>query len=300
MSKNCSTIILKAAVVIVVFILSDLAVHAVLRKGIVQYYGLDKKAEILLVGHSQTVLGIDSEKLKTAFDTEVAKYAIAGANTLDRLWMIKHYLSINPHIRTIIYDVNAQLFDSEGLSSASYTLFLPFIDDEIMSQYLRREATWQEYYTAKIIRTARFRDQTLNIALRGIFGRIENRKDRMVRIDDHQSYLARERKRQIRINKQSLECFHETLRQASRLNVKVILVYIPVIDLLNTIDVNNQKKVIQIFEEAAESNPNVYFLDYSHEYEHRYDFFFDLRHLNERGKQALTKQLIQELRNVIV
>ncbi|MBC2693947.1 MAG: hypothetical protein HF982_01420 [Desulfobacteraceae bacterium] len=92
----------------------------------------------------------------------VAKYAIAGANIKDRLWMIKHALSLKPTVNLVIYEVDARMFDTEGLSSASYSLFLPFADSAVMSQYLYDEATWQEFYTAKLIKTAGFRDQTLN------------------------------------------------------------------------------------------------------------------------------------------
>ena len=160
--------------------MGDLSVFHVLWAGMDRYYGLNKPAKVLCVGYSHTVLGIDAERMETELDVPVAKYATAGANTLDRKWMVRHFLDRQPSVSTVIYDVDPRLFDT-----ASYTLFLPYIDDPAMAEYLRQEATWQEYLTARLIHTARFRDQTINIALRGLLGKIENKKMTRIRIDDY-------------------------------------------------------------------------------------------------------------------
>jgi len=288
----------KIIILVLVFFVADFGVYKLLKSGIIKYYGLEKKARILCVGHSQTVLGIDAEKLEESLGVPVAKYAIAGANVLDRFWMIKHYLNMNPNVRTVIYGVDARMFDSEGLSSASYTLFLPFINNHVMEQYLRKQATPEEFYTCKFIKTARFRDQTLNIALRGLLNHIENKKVSRVRIEDKESYLERERKHKVRINTKSVECFNKTMRYLSSLGKTVLLVNIPVIDLLNEIDIANQKKAIKIFQAAAKRYKGVYFLDYNQDYEHDHQLFFDLRHLNEQGNLKVTNRLIQDLRRI--
>jgi hypothetical protein len=288
----------KSLVLIIFFFIGDLAVSQTLKTGMVKYYGLDKKSEILCVGHSHTVLGIDTAQLEKQLSVKVSRYAIAGANTLDRLWMIKHYLSINPDVEIVIYGVDPRLFDSEGLSSASYTLFLPLMDNRMISQYLQQEASWEEYFTCKFIRTARFRDQTLNISLRGIFNKNETKKTTVVQAERFQTYLAKEQKRKVRINTESVECFYDTLEYLSSLNKKVLLVNIPVIDLLNEIDRPNQKKALEIFEHAARVNGNVYLFDYNKEYESNHNLFFDFRHMNEKGKQIVTKRLVEDIERV--
>jgi hypothetical protein len=195
--------------------------------------------------------------------------------------------------------VDARLFDSEGLSSGSYTLFLPFIDNDVMSQYLKQEASWQEYYTSKLIRTTRFRDQTLNISLRGLLNHSENEKKGRFRVEQFRGYLERERKRKVRINSKNVECFHETLQFLSSMGINIVLLHIPVVDLLNEIDQPSQEKVIHIFREAARTNPNVHFLNYRKDFEHDYALFFDLRHLNEKGKEAMTGRLLEDLRKLV-
>jgi len=299
MNRKLRKVLLALFLIILSFIAIDNTVYRVLKQGIVQYYGLEKDAQILCIGHSQTVLGIDAQKLERKIGVRVAKYAVAGANTVDRFWMIKHYLSLNPDVKMVIYGVDARLFDSQGLSSASYTLFLPFVDNPLMSSYLRQYASWQEYYSSKIFKSARFRDQTLNIALRGLFHRAENRKNGRLKVEDFHNYLQQQRKRKIRINDEDLKCFRETLQFLSSRGIRVILIDVPVVDLMNEIDQTNQRKAIDIFATAAETDPNVCFLDYGKDYEHNYALFFDLRHLNEEGKQAITKRLVADLRKIV-
>ena len=278
--------------------MGDLSVFHVLWAGMDRYYGLNKPAKVLCVGYSHTVLGIDAERMETELDVPVAKYATAGANTLDRKWMVRHFLDRQPSVSTVIYDVDPRLFDTEGLSSASYTLFLPYIDDPAMAEYLRQEATWQEYLTARLIHTARFRDQTINIALRGLLGKIENKKMTRIRIDDYRGRLADESARKIRVNPKSRQCFLDTVDYLTDRGVNVILLYIPTIDLLNEIDPEGQEEVLHIFRKLAAENDKVWFWDYNRDYQHRHELFYDLRHLNGKGNGVVTGRVVQDLKEL--
>jgi hypothetical protein len=228
----------------------------------------------------------------------VAKYATAGANTLDRKWMVRHYLEKQPSVKTVIYDVDPRLFDTEGLSSASYTLFLPYIGDSAMGKYLRQEATWQEYVTAKLIHTARFRDQTINIALRGLLGKIENKKMTRIRVEDYRGRLEQEKARKIRVNPQSRQCFLDTVDYLTGRGINVILLRIPTIDLLNEIDPAGQEAVSGVFRKLAEKNSRVWFWDYNQDYQHRHELFYDLRHLNWKGNEVVTGRLVEGVRGL--
>ena len=119
----------KIILFILLFFLADFLVAFALQKGMEKYYGLNKNSKILCIGHSHTVLGIDTKRMENELSTPVTKYAIAGANIVDRYSMIKHFIGLNPTVKIVIYDVDTRLFDTEGLSSASYTLFLPLIFD---------------------------------------------------------------------------------------------------------------------------------------------------------------------------
>lgn len=287
--------IFKVGFFLVLFFLLDAGIYYVLKKGMIKYYGLDKDVQILCVGHSHMVLGIDAERVERELGKLTAKYAIAGANIKDRLWMIKHALSLKPTVNLVIYEVDARMFDTEGLSSASYSLFLPFVDSAVMSQYLYDEATWQEFYTAKLIKTDRFRDQTLNIALRGLLNRSENKKTSMIRVEQYKGYLEREWQRKIRISPEAVACLRDTLNMLTARSIKVVLIYIPVIDLLNDPEREQHDQVIRIIEEMVKDKEQACFVNYNADYEARHDLFFDPRHLNEKGKQVVTSRLIEDL-----
>jgi len=292
-SKKC---FVHTLIIVVLFLIGDRTIFYVLKSGMDRYYGLNKPAKILCLGYSHTVLGIDAQRIEKELGAPVSKYATAGANTLDRLWMARHFLEQQPSVQVVVYDVDPRLFDTEGLSSASYTLFLPYIDDPVMAEYLRREATWQEYATSKIIHTARFRDQTINIALRGLMGKVENKKSARIRVEDYEGKMEQERARRIRVNPESRKCFLETVDFLVRRGITVVLVLIPTIDLLNDLDPTGQNAVLRTFLEVAEKNNNVYFFDYNQDYQHRHELFYDLRHLNESGNEVVTGRLIKDLR----
>jgi hypothetical protein len=288
----------KALVITVFFFVCDHFLFQVLYSGMIHYFNFDKKAEILCIGHSHTVLGIDERQLEKQLQRPVTKYAIAGANCLDRYWMIKHYLSIDPDVSIVVYDVDPRIFDTEGLSSASYTLFLPFIDNPVMAEYLHDSSTWQEFYSSKFIRTSRFRDQSLMIALRGLFDRKGSSDTRQLRIEDHAAYLEKEQKRKVLINQESVEIFLKTIKELTQRDIQVVLLYVPVTDVMNQIDPPKQQEVKDFFEFIANENTNVFYWDYNQENEHRYDFFRDLRHLNDAGKEYITKKLAHDLKKL--
>lgn len=291
--NNLKTL-LRILFTIILFIIVDLLIFNTLFAGMQKYYGLDKKSKFLCVGHSHTVLGIDSVRMEKQLNQPVSKYALAGANTLDRYYMIRHYLSINPDVETIIYDVDTRLFDSEGLSSASYTLFFPFIENSEMRDYLKKQASLEEFFVSRYIKTARFRDQTLNISLRGLLNKIESKKTTKVNLNNYKQSLEGESNNRVKINSYSIDYLNKTIEYLLSKGKRIILINIPVIDLLNKIDVENQKKVKEIFLSLAKKK-NVYFFDYADEYADRHDLFFDLRHLNEQGKQLITDRLIKDL-----
>ena len=288
----------KIIIVILITIILDNSVFYILLTGINKYFGFNKHADILCIGHSHTVLGIDADLLSKLLHKKVVKYAVSGANILDRYWMIQHYISINPDVKIILYDIGARIFDTQGLSSASYTLFLPFLDNQIMNTFLKQEADWQVYYTCKFIKTARFRDQTLNIALRGLLNKCETRKTSSLNIDDYKSYLEREKKRKIKIDPEALQCFKQTVHLLAQKHIKLVLSGLPVTEPLNKIAPEKQKEVFAIFNSIAYRTPGVYFFNYQ-KFSSNYKLFFDLRHLNEKGKNILTRQIAQDLKKII-
>ena len=290
----------KIGVVCLLFFVGDRLLFGLLKGGMDHYYGMDEEAVVVSIGHSHSVLGIDAQRLERELGVPVAKYAFAGANTLDKYFMVRQFVRQHPSVKMVIYGVEPRLFDAKGLSSSSYTLFLPYLDDQQIGEYLLEQATWQEYWGGRLVKTSRFRDQTINIGLRGLSGRIENKKRGRVRVEDYTNYLIRATERKIRINPESVARFHETMAFLSQRGITVLLTFLPVLDRLNAIDPENQERVMKIFQEAAAGETNIFFLDYNALYQHEYQLFYDLRHLNREGNERVTSKLIEDIRQRMV
>ena len=289
----------KILFILFLFLIVDFLLFSVFKKGIDLYYGMNKEAEVLLVGHSHTVLGLDSAQLERELHIPVAKYATAGANIQDRFWMLQQFVEEHPSVKIVVYDVDPRLFDSEGLSSASYTLFLPYLDDKVMSEYMKQEATWQEYYAGKLIRTTRFRDQTINIALRGLSGKIQNKKSGQFKAETVKHYLEREKNHSIRINPEAIQLFHDTIGYLTAKEIRVILTFIPVVDLLTKLDPVKTTQVTSIFQNIANNSKKVFFFNYNKDYQHDHSLFYDMRHLNIKGNGLVTERLAFDLKSIL-
>jgi hypothetical protein len=176
--------------------------------GLRRYYGKDGKVDVLCIGHSRTVLGIDAEILSRATGLKVAKYAVNGANIVDRDAMIRQFLSEHPEVRLIIYDVEASTFSSDGLSSNSYRLFLPFLDNPEMRAYLEKQSkSPSELMLKRIFRTARYDEVTFSLALRGLFGM--NRNLKYGRFDEGRAkrWIEKGKNRPVTIDSKSYRTF---------------------------------------------------------------------------------------------
>ncbi len=117
-------------------------------------------------------------------------------------------------------------------------------------------------------------------------------------MEDYQGRLGQEETRKIRVNPESRQCFLDTVDFLTSRGIKVVLVYLPTIDLLNAVDPAGQEEVIRTFREVADKNGKVRFVDYNKDYQHRHELFYDLRHLNWQGNEVVTGRVIDEVRGV--
>lgn len=287
----------KFAIFIAILFLLDRGLDAWLHHGIESYYSLNHPAQILCVGNSRTVLGIDAVELERRLDVPVAKYAISGANMADRLVMVRHYFSRQPGaVRLVIYDVDATTFDDRGLSSNSYSLFFPFFDDPIVHDFLRRSCDSSiGFQMHGVFRMLRYDETTLPLALRGLTHRTENLKLGTIDLDRIRSQIARGDQPKILIDPESLKNFGETLRFIRAQGAQVVLAYIPVVDLLNDADRAGQERAMAVFRQFCAADPGVMFWDYNRELEHRHELFYDGLHLNPAGQQVVTTRLADDI-----
>jgi len=201
--------LLSALVFLVLLAALDFAIGSTLEKGLRRYFGMDGKVDILCIGHSRTVLGIDADLLARQTGLKVAKYAVNGANIVDRYAMIRQFLRDHPEVRMIIYDVEASTFSDDGLSSNSYRLFFPFMGNAEMRSYLETQCQSQADLLLKtMIRTARYDETTFFLAVRGLLGMNQNLKYGRFDEDRAMRWIEKGKTRPVKIDPKSYEAFY--------------------------------------------------------------------------------------------
>ncbi|MFK7833716.1 MAG: hypothetical protein AB8B52_10600 [Winogradskyella sp.] len=286
--------ILNIILFVFLFVIADSALGSFLENGLNKYYGIGESNEIALVGHSHLMLGIDKVQLEVALKKGVSKYTREGVNVNDRLIMIKQLLNNNKNLKTVIYGVDAWTFTGEGLSENSYKLFYPFLDNANIDFYVREHTDRLDYMTKKYIHSSRYNEQLIGGALRGYFKKWDNLKYGKVDTLKLVKTIKNESYRKINSNSVNIKLFKETITLLKQNNINIILLYVPTIDKLQDIQLDDFNKTIEIFENQTDDK--VTFVNFQEPWSNRYDLFYDPIHLNPEGQKQITKELITFLK----
>jgi hypothetical protein len=291
----------KTVLLLVLFVGLDRSLGWMLRTGLDRYYGLNEPAAVLCVGHSHTVLGVDKVYLEQALGLPVAKFAVEGANAADRLMMIQYYFTRQPKsLRAVVYDVDAHTFTGAGLSSSSYQLLFPFIDDPEMRRYLKQNcASRTEYVLRRLLCTTRYNELTISLAMRGYLKKWTNFKFGKYNIEAIRQQIREGRFRRIAFDKDSINLFEKTTSFVSSHGCTMFLAYIPTIDVFNGAEPEKFQHSVEMLDHYAATSPTIVFLDYNREYQSRHDLFFDSIHLNRDGQKEVTARLAQDLKRFL-
>jgi len=268
----------------------DYLVSCVLQKGVERYYGLGSDAEILMVGHSHLMLGIDKVQLERRLGTKVAKYTREGVNVADREVMLRHYfMGQSGRCRLVVYGIDPWIFTGEGLSANSYTLFYPFMDNPEVDRYVHAHARDRfDYYLHKWFRSSRYNVLLINAALRGYLGNWSNLKIGRLDTLALKKEIGTGNYRRIGIDEENVGRFTETLDFLNEKQVAVILLNTPVFHALTEVQKAEQEKVFSLIQRLASRNRNIRFVDLSKGFDHRAELFFDPIHMNPEGQRELT------------
>jgi len=301
MLKN-KKIILKFIIFFTLLFIADRSISYFILEGLYKYYGFNKSAEILLIGHSHTMLGIDEVLMERELNVNVAKYAREGANNLDRLLMLKHFLEKNGSaIKIVTYDVDAYFVTSEGLSQNSYRLFFPFMDDNInIHKYIRQECkSITDYYSKLIFKTTRYNDLNLKASFRGHLQNFTNIKSGVLDTIDLKRQIKKGEYRRISFNKEAIKQFEQTLQILHSKNITTLLILIPTDQIMNNAEPEKYRQAIEMLKNYEAKYPNIHFLEYNSIFAHRHELFNDPIHLNHRGQQEVTEKLIEDIKKYL-
>ena len=275
---------------IVTFFIIDGITNKFLEGGLNRYYGIGESNRIALIGHSHLMLGIDKIQLENALGKGVSKYTREGVNVNDRKIMIEQLLNHNSNLEMIIYGVDAWTFTGEGLSQNSYKLFYPFLDDNNIKDYVFDSTDYIDFLTKKYIKSSRYNEQLVSGALRGYLKKWTNLKYGTVDTLKLVETIKNKNFRKINNNQQNIKVFLETLDLLKQNNIKVILLYVPTIDKLESVQQQSFDETIEIFEEL--NDENITFLNLQNPWSSKYELFYDPIHLNPKGQKEITNELI--------
>ena len=270
----------------------DRGTAALLLRGLERYFGLGSPAEVLLVGHSHMMQGIDAARLQTGLHRPVAKYCREGVTLDDRRAMIEHFLHTHPHGNPdwVVLAVDPFMPGIEVLGRNSYKLFYPFLDDPAMRDHVRKQSSRSDFLLHLAVHTARYDDEMLNRALHGLLGLHRNHRTGTIPDD-----LLPQGIYTTVPAPQPMQTLRETVRSLTARGMRVLLLNLPVYRCYRdsapaAFDANNA-----LFADMAHAEPGVYYLDYNPLYSHRRELFYDLIHLNAHGQQIITDRLARDL-----
>lgn len=283
------------------FFALDIGGASLLKKGLERYYGLDTPADLLVVGHSHSVLGVDKQLLAQASGLSVAKYARQGAALADRDLMIRQYFSRYPgRVRAVVLGVEAHLFTATGLSANSHRLFFPFLSEKVVRDYLEAEGVSPtQLLVGRVFRLSRFDETTLALAIRGLLGNWTSYKHGSVDIGRLEKQIQTGDFRRITLDKNAIEHFGELVGYVKQQGIALVLVNYPTVDLFNRAEPGQFEAAMAIIRGCADPGNGVWLLDYNPAFQSRHELFFDPIHLNVDGQREVTKQLAADIQSIL-
>lgn len=286
-------------IAVVSFFIIDTIINYTMMKGINNYYGLNQDADILLIGHSHLMLATDKKRMEDELGMKVSKYTREGVNVAVKKKMVEHFLSNGnvDSLKYVLYGVDLATFTGEGLSKNSYKLFYPFMDNKYMDEFISEEADKSDYYLNKFFKSLRFNDDGIkNSAIRGLLNNWSNFKTNTIDIEWYKNWLSEGNERNIDMNDTLISQFKETISLLTDRNIKVILVNTPTLDLVNQYEPDKYQNIMNWYKSYANSNDLIEFWDFNPKYESDYSIFSDRIHVNNKGQQIITEEIIKKLK----
>lgn len=280
---------------------ADRSLDRFLRRGLEKYFGLDRPVAVACIGQSRTVLGIDAKLLEQELQLPVAKYAVQGANGSDRHAMLQHLIQRHAKMpAVIVLDVSAYTFNDDGLSSNSYQLFFPFLDEPAVSRHLASACgNHAELRLRRLVASTRYNEATIALAMRGHLGVHQNLKWNKLNTDLLERRIAAGQTLSMSIREGGVKQLRESIELALENGVAVLLAYIPTVDILNNLDRQQHDEVIALIDAIAANYDDVWFVDFNRDLETRHELFADGLHVNGDGQRLVTEQLAVKVKETL-
>jgi hypothetical protein len=215
--------------------------------------------------------------------------------------MIRYYFSRQPRsVRAVIYDVDAHTFTDSGLSSSSYQLLFPFIDDPQVRAYIKRNCAARTVYLLRcLFCTTRYNELTFSLAIRGYFKMWTNFKYGRIDVAHLSQQIREGRFRRIGFDQDSIDLFRTTAEFVSAQGATFFPTYIPTIDVFNQAEPEKFERSMELLNSLTATNSGVVLLNYNASLQTRHELFFDPIHLNRDGQKEVTSRIAKDLKRFL-
>lgn len=285
-------------ILILLFFFLDFILSVLLLNGLNKYYGFDKHPDILVNGSSMSISGFNRTEIERSTGMRVASYSHEGVSVTDRNAMIKHFFHMYPEgIKTVIYEINPILLSDVSSAKNVYTLFYPNMDDKAIDMYIKERAGTREYITHKIVRTTRFDGRLIPTIAMGYLGKYENLKTNTMDTVPLLPLLTKQGLTEIRLEKNNIEVFENTMDLIISKNSDIILVMMPMYYMkLNTFRSSDYNALCKYLEEFSTSREGISFINLNKDsLTHNAGFFSDQLHFNVYGQRLITDIISSQL-----
>jgi hypothetical protein len=297
-SDDMPKLLVKVILFFLVIYLSDTVIAGLLKYGLEGCYGINSPVDIIFVGNSRVEAGIDPKVVSDRLKVPVAKFAIGGANTSDRLEMVKYWLSKRTTpVKCLVYGVDQYTFRNSRFKGGedAYRHFYPFIDNCGVAEYVKQNTnSLEEYYLKKYIKLSRYNNQDKSLSLGYFLNKEEAHADGIVNLKNRNDVSRNLSDYTTSIDDEGITVFEGTLNYLSQKKIPVVLLYFSTTDVLNDLNGSRYRESISLLRAFAEKyKGTVQICEFTAEWSTRYDLYSDYSHLNRKG-QVLASQLVSD------
>lgn len=283
---------------LVFFFAVDYAISAVLLNGLNQYFGLHTQSDMFINGSSMSMSGFDKTNLEQVLGKKISFYTRTGVSLQDRSAMLHHYFdSSNQKTDIAVFEVNPLLFSKKFTSANVYMLFLPFIDEPSMAEFIRSNTDTKEFWVRKLIRCSRYNTDMIALAIKGYTQNYKNQKNLTLDVNALEGMKKEVNSVPVELNAQKIELFKATIALMQEHCNKIILVNMPIFSTkLKTFKTQEYQAYLDLVQQSADTSKNIYFLDLSQpNIDGQATYFSDPLHLNSNGQVQITQAMTQFL-----
>lgn len=290
-------------IIIFLFILfaTDRLIGLLLMHGITTYFDLNRHVDYVFSGTSVALFAVDRDMLEREMHANIGFPVEQGFTNEDRLVMLRYFLSVNKSpLKGVVYELTPNIFTSEGLSSNSYQLLYPFMDNPMVGDYIRKNChSKAEYYLRRVFLTPRFIEGTFNYSIRGLLNRHESVRSGKVDITRIRRQALNGSFRKIAFDNDCISTFNQTMQVINKKGIKGFYIFYPTVDIFNDIQKEKYRKVISMVDTMVKKSGKDKLLNFNPDFVAHYELFSDPIHLNNDGRKEFTIKLAKTLTTVL-